>query len=92
MEPWEMLDTYLDQNDMHCWESSSGLKNLNTLCSHLGYSEQSYKNGSPLEEFLSDNPGACSAVVDFIRDHMIRCEEWQTALESHIQDEEDEED
>ena len=60
------LDEWRDQNDALSVEGERGLDSLNRICAAIGYKEQRYEHGSPLEEFLRDNPGAIDSVIEFI--------------------------
>jgi len=52
------------------------------------------KYGSPLEVFLSDNPGACDAIIEWMGEQNV--EEWEYSLESELsmpeREDEDEDD
>lgn len=60
---------YLEDNKMFNFEGSGGLRNLTKICQELGYKESGFKFGSPIEEFLSDNPGAIEAILEFIEEN-----------------------
>ena len=76
----EVMDRYLQNNSMFCFEGDRGVKHLNTLCKDLGYAEQLYRYGSSLELFLSDNPGACQELICWITEQLNRNSEWRDAL------------
>jgi hypothetical protein len=54
---------------MHSFEGERGLRNLNQIATELNYSESNLRFGSPLEQFLQDNPGAMQALVDWTGEH-----------------------
>ena len=64
--------------DMH-FEGDSGCEELETLCSALGYEGHRFRFGSPLEEFLSDNPGAQAALVEWVSDRGVP--DWRENLQ-----------
>ena len=66
----EIFDKYLDEENLRCFEGDPGVERLNKICKQLGYSEDGFKYGSSLENFLKDNSGASEAIVDWIRDHL----------------------
>ncbi|SRR6266404_6875976 len=65
----EILEEYQDQEKMYNFEGNSGLEKLNKLCEAVGYRGHQFRFGSSLEEFLSDNPGACAALVDWLAEN-----------------------
>lgn len=82
----ETLERFLREKKIHRFEGDSGLKNLETLFSALGYTEHGFRFGNLIEVFLSDNPGACDAIVEWIRDQ--NNPEWHECLTKEIDDEE----
>ena len=48
------------------FEGDTGVENLNTIAKALGYKEHGFRYGSPLEVFLSDNSGACEALIEWM--------------------------
>lgn len=61
----ELLQDFISDERLH-FEGDSGLKSLNKVAEAIGYNGHSYAFGSPLEEFLSDNPGAQEALIEWI--------------------------
>lgn len=90
----EVLEEYQDQNLMHSFEGDSGMAKLNNFCHDIGYVGHQFKYGSPLEHFLSDNPGACEAMMEWVRnqgtDHPD--DEWRNNLADMLELSEDDED
>ena len=80
-----VVDTYMD-NYFFRMEGEQGVRNLETMCEHLGYG-QGYMRGRAIEEMLADNPGAVEAVAQFLADWAVRNTEWNTALEEVLEDE-----
>ena len=66
----ELVTEYLDHNEIYRFEGDKGVEDLNTFVKALnptGYREEGYRYGSSLERFLSDNPGACEAIVEWVK-------------------------
>lgn len=82
MNAYELLEAMYAHKGIYRFEGDTGIKNLNKLCKIIGYNEQPYMYGSPLELFLSDNAGAIEAIRDFIADNMI--DEWQERIEAEL--------
>lgn len=72
----DVLDQYIDQEQMHSFEGERGVKNLTNIVEALGYCN--------LKEFLSDNSGAINTIVEWIGEQ--RCPEWKESLKDHIND------
>jgi hypothetical protein len=64
---YEYLET---KNIGSCFEGENGIKKLNTICSDLGYEEERFLYGSPLELFLADNPGCAEVILDWIQKNL----------------------
>lgn len=76
-------------------EGEKGIDNLNKLAKVLGYNEDGFKYGSPLENFLKDNPGAVEKILEFIANEAdYPCNPFRVALLGEVgdtyQDESDE--
>ena len=84
----ELLERFLDRKKIHRFEGDRGLDNLTVLVEALGYRGHGFKHGSPLEQFLSDNSGACDAIVEFIGTWIDRNSEWRELLEEELAEEE----
>jgi hypothetical protein len=69
------LDQLLEDEKLHNFEGSSGVRNLAILAGKLGYKDRQYmgqfRGGciGDLIEMLEDNSGMCQAIVDFIREN-----------------------
>jgi hypothetical protein len=79
-----VVDTYMD-NYFFRMEGEQGVRNLETMCEHLGYG-QCYMTGNAIVDMLQDNPGAVEAVANFLADWAVRNTEWNTALEQVLED------
>ena len=80
----ELVENWCDKHGAHHFEGDAGLQRFNNLCAAIGYAGHQFKFGSPLEHFLSDNPGAIEAVLEWIVERGENCE-WKTALESELE-------
>jgi hypothetical protein len=58
------------------------------LCKTLGYKDSGFRFGTPIESFLSDNPGVFEGILDFIREYM--SPEWAENLKAEIPEKEGE--
>ncbi len=76
----KLMERWQDANQIYHFEGST--RNLSMLVSALGYQSDAF--ATPLENFLSDNPGAQGAIVDWIAGRLDRDEEWRAKLESEI--------
>lgn len=85
----ETLDQYTEQNRMYHFEGDSGLAKLEKIAEAIGYEKHGFLYGSPLEVFLSDNPGAQQALLEWISDN--GTPEWQESLEAELEPEDDDE-
>lgn len=84
----DLLEAYQNQNGMHSFEGDSGLDKLTKLLRALGYRGHSFKYGTPIEAFLSDNSGAVEAILNWIAERNET--EWCEALESELPPEDEE--
>lgn len=69
----DLLDKYLDQNKM--WHFEGNTRDLGRLISTLG-------GYSDIDDFLRDNSGAQSAIVDWISTYIDQVPEWKENLKS----------
>lgn len=76
-----LLEEFLEQENIHHFEGNKGIQHLNTVAKAIGYDGNCLLFGSPLEVFLSDNPGACEALIDWIREQE---HDWDGQLESKL--------
>lgn len=69
----EQLDQYLTANKLWNMEGDSGVRKFTQMvrevCGYRG-----------LDEFLADNPGALSAMMEFVGEWVPRNQEWQDNL------------
>lgn len=72
----EMIDEYMQQESMYHLEGPSGVRNLEKLV--LALSSQY----TDIREFLSDNSGACEAIVEWIKTQNVS--EWQETIEGQL--------
>lgn len=92
----EWVDTYIEQEQLYRTEGRKGVENLCRLVGALGYRDPMYfgqfEGGSlgTLINFLEDNPGAITAIIEWIGDTNVR--DWKENLEMCVIDDEDEED
>lgn len=64
----ELFQEYSRQEKIYGFEGDRGLDDLNKICNAIGYRENGFKYGSSLEVFLSDNPGACEAIIEWLNE------------------------
>lgn len=67
------LDKYLSDNRLWNLEGESGVRNFEKIVRDVG----GYRD---LHSFLADNPGALTAMMEFIGEWMPRNQEWQENL------------
>ena len=79
-----VVDAYMD-NYFFRMEGEQGVRNLETMCEHLGYGS-GFMRGRAIEEMLADNPGAVEAVAQFLADWAVRNTEWNSALEQVLEE------
>ena len=75
-EAKNIVDQYQDIKETWHYESYSGVRSLEELVADLGYEN--------MTEFLADNPGACEAIVGFIREWAERNSDWKNNLAAII--------
>lgn len=72
----ELMDIFIEDNNLR-FEGESAVESLNKITNQLGYREESYRNGTSLEEFLKDNPGCCQAIIQWIIENMDMISKWK---------------
>jgi len=89
MDMLNLIEEYRDEKKMHCMEGSTGVENLCRLVNTMGYQDAMHRGQfaqdgchGDLIEFLSDNPGAIEAIINWIADQ--NSPEWKEALESEL--------
>lgn len=69
---------YTDEEGKHArFEMEGGVKQLNHVAGMIGYEEQPFMFGSPLERMLADNPGMQEAMIEWLRDN---CKSWEVQI------------
>ena len=93
----ELLDAYMEQENLYRTEGRRGVEALCQLTRAIGYKDPQYfgqltskASIGDLICFLEDNPGAIEAIHDWIRDKP--CPEFKAALEEHVHPVVDEDD
>ena len=77
---YKLMNDFINEEKLR-FEGESAIKSLNKITKQLGYQEQSYRNGTSLEEFLKDNPGCCQAIIEWIIENMDMISEWKEGFE-----------
>jgi len=85
----DLMRRWRDQNRMHSVEGDSGLEKMETLFEAIGYGHR-LRWGDPVQAFLSDNPGACEAIMEWFEDQLERTPEWQGAIAAELEEDDDE--
>jgi hypothetical protein len=83
----EALQDYIGQEKLRFEMTVDG---INEVAKAIGYRGHQYANGSPLEEFLADNPGAQEALIEWISEQNLP--DWREAVESELPDPDEDED
>ena len=78
MDNQEVLDEFQSENRLHNFEGESGIKNLNTIFGTIGYKQEPFLHGSPLELFLQDNSGCIEVMLEWLSKNMTP--EWKHEL------------
>jgi len=86
----DVVERFLEQEQFRSFEGERGLERLNDLTKVLGYEETGFRHGSPLEQFLIDNPSAIEALVDYIKDESNGTQEWKFSFLQHLAPDEEE--
>jgi hypothetical protein len=81
------VDRFIDQKNLYRFEGDKGVENLSQIVEALGYKATGFRYGTLIESFLSDNPGAQEALVDWIRETIDHVPEWQENVESYLEEE-----
>lgn len=89
MERGVAFDAYCDNRFTTC-EGERGFRNLEELVETLGYGE-GWMRGRAIEDFLTDNPGAVEAVLQFIGEWVERNDEWAERLQEAVEEDTEEE-
>jgi hypothetical protein len=88
----ELLDLWQTQNKVWHFEGDTGIDGLNKLAEALNYRETNFRYGEPVLRFLSDNPGACEALLEWIADNADEGPHHDALVDAtNAEDEDDEE-
>jgi len=81
----EKFQAVMDKKGYHHFEGDSGLARLGEVCEDiLGYKGHQFRHGDPLSHFLSDNPGAQQAIIEWIAENA-KC--YQEAIDGAYEQE-----
>jgi hypothetical protein len=78
MSASNMMERYLDLSRMWFFEGHSGVAKLEKILHEVCDYED-------ITEFLADNPAACTALVDFVKEWVPRNSEWEANLEAELE-------
>lgn len=76
----ELIDNYFQKRKCFIFEGDNSCRYLEMLFRDLGYKNEPYKYGNPIERFLSDNSGAVDAILDWIKNN--DNPDWREKLEN----------
>lgn len=85
--PTKPLVQYLTEHEMYNMDGgSASILKLGNLCTALGYGRD-FTNlyQSSILNFLSDNPGATSAIITYIFNQMMVRTEWEESLKKELE-------
>lgn len=82
------VEKFIDDNKLYHFEGDRGVGNLEKIVKEIGYEGHGFKHGTPIEAFLSDNPGAIEALLEWIKEQHVP--EWAEALSGNDDEDEDE--
>ena len=94
-----LLDEYIDQEKLYQTEGQRGLEVLCKISRALGYRDEMHFGQIKYNvtigdflEFLKDNPGCVEAILEWIGRQEIQewCDNLESNLEKHEEDDEDE--
>jgi hypothetical protein len=75
----ELIEMWQHKNNAWRTEGDPGVENLEKLVQTLGYDGHIFRFGTPIEAFLSDNPGCIEAIVNWISEEA-RVPEWTETM------------
>lgn len=90
----DLLNEYMGQEKLTRTDGEKGVQNLCKILNALGYHDKQYfgqfQGGSygSLIMFLEDNPGAVEAITNWVAEENV--DEWAEAIESCLDEKEDE--
>lgn len=75
----EVREKWESQNRVRSYEGANGVRNLEKLCDAMGYDKQGeFVNADSIWNFLSDNPGAMEAIINWIDEQ--ENDDWKDSL------------
>jgi len=77
-----LLSKFIEKKTICNWEGDRGVKNLTTVVEALGYQGHQFTYGTPVEEFLSENPGAIESIISWIEENGEGVQDWKDNVES----------
>jgi hypothetical protein len=86
----KLIQEFVDDNDLHPFEGDKGVENLNKVARAIGYEPHGFAYGSSLEVFLSDNPGACEAILHWMGEQNVQ--DWKDNIESELPEKDEQDD
>jgi len=86
LEGSEILDKFMEQEEIYTFEGATGSRNLETIINALGYSGSGWT--SRIEEFLSDNPGLQEVIIEWVGETIDKVPEWKENLLAELAEEE----
>jgi hypothetical protein len=75
----ELIEMWQHKNNAWRTEGDPGVENLEKLVQTLGYDGHGFRFGTPIEAFLSDNPGCIEAILNWISEEA-RVPEWTETM------------
>jgi hypothetical protein len=83
----ELIELWRNKNRAFSLEGDRALEKLEGLFKLLGYQQNGFRFGSPVERFLSDNPRALEAILEFIGEWVDHTDDWRENLEEELEEE-----
>lgn len=80
----DLVNLWTQKEKAYNFEGDAGLQKLENLLGVLNYKEQPFKYGDPIQRFLSDNPGAIEALIEWLSKEVPKNEEWSSALSEEL--------
>ncbi len=84
----DLLQRWQRKNKMHCLEGDAGQEKMQKLVRVLGYDGHQFRFGEPLQQFLSDNPGAMEAILTWVEEQLDDNQDWRANVIEAIEDQE----
>ena len=78
----DLMDEFREVNKIHSLEGDRGVEGLEKVVKALGYNDTGFRFGTPVESFLSDNPGAIESLLTWIEEQDLP--EWRESIEAHL--------